>query len=145
MVKKTSQKNSALEIKIAELENNYKRVLADYQNQQRRHQQLQVEMVSMANASLIEKLLSVLDSLELAQKHLDDTGLEMIINQTKNLLKDEGLEEVASDNQEFDPLSMDCAEVVVGKKNQVIETVLKGYILSGKVLRPAKVKVGSGE
>lgn len=145
MVKKTSSKTIALENRVEELENNYKRVLADYQNQQRRHQQLQSDMITMANASLIEKLLTILDSLELAQNHLKDAGLAMVINQTQSLLKNEGLEEIKTDRQEFDPLTMECTEVVLGDKNQVVETVQKGYSLSNKVLRPAKVKVGSGE
>ena len=146
MVKKDKNNEEIQKLKdqVTDLENNYRRALADYQNQERRHKESQSQMISMAGASLIEKLLSPLDSLQLAQKHLNDKGLQMIIDQMLSVLNQEGLEEIKSDDQEFDPLTMDCSEIVAGEKNKVIETINKGYLLSGKVLRPAKVKVGSG-
>lgn len=144
MVKKTS---STIKLKetIAELEANYKRVLADYHNQDRRHKESQSQIVAFANATLIEKLLNPLDSLDLANTHLKDEGLKMIIKQFFSLLSQEGVEEIVSDHQDFDPLIMDCVEIVPGHKDKVIKTLTKGYYLSGKVLRPARVKVGSGE
>jgi molecular chaperone GrpE (heat shock protein) len=54
------------------------------------------------------------------------------------------LKEIKTDHGQFDPLLMDCTEVVPGEKDQVVETVSKGYYLYDNVLRPAKVKVGSG-
>ena len=142
MVKKTQKKH---EEKIIELEEKYKRVLADYQNQERRHKEGQSQLIKMANAILIEKLLADLDSLELAQKHLQDKGLSMVIDQFFTTLSQEGLKEIETDHGQFDPLLMDCTEVVPGKKDQVVETITKGYYLYDNVLRPAKVKVGSGE
>lgn len=139
MVKKTSKTDP----KILELENNYKRVLADYQNQQRRHQEMSSQLVKMASASLIEKLLITLDSLQLAQDHLKDAGLQIVIDQFNKILESEGLQVIDSNNKSFDPLTMDCTEVVDGPKDQVIETISKGYTLFDKVLRPARVKVGN--
>jgi len=147
MVKKTSSSSEIknLQSKIVELENNYKRVLADYQNQERRFKESQSQIIRFANTSLLEKILLNIDSLELAQKHLHNSGLDLVTKQLFETLKSEGLEEIDSDHQAFDPLTMDCLEVVPGKKDQVVETVTKGYYLNNKVLRPAKVKVGSGE
>jgi len=141
MVKKVTKH----EEKIKQLEANYRRVLADYQNQERRFKEGQSQLVKMANATLIEKILLNLDSLELAQKHLQDKGLQMVIDQIFSTLSQEGLSAIETDMAQFDPLLMDCTEVVPGKKDQVIETVAKGYYLYDNVLRPAKVKVGSGE
>lgn len=145
MVKKASPLITKLKDQIAELEQNYKRVLADYHNQDRRHKESQSQMILMANATLIEKLLTPLDSLELANTHLKDQGLKMIIDQFQSLLSQEGLEEIKSDQKTFDPLTMDCVEIVPGPKDHVLSTLTKGYYLSGKVIRPARVKVGSGE
>ncbi|KKT30226.1 MAG: Protein GrpE [Candidatus Collierbacteria bacterium GW2011_GWC2_44_18] len=148
MVKKPPKKNitelAHLSSRIEELENNYKRVLADYQNQERRHKEQRVNIIKMASASLIEKLLVNLDSLEMAQTHLNDRGLQIVIDQFISILGQEGLSVIKSDGQDFDPLLMDCTEVTPGKKDRVIETVSPGYYLYDKVLRPAKVKVGSG-
>ena len=44
----------------------------------------------------------------------------------------------------FDPNKMDCVAVEKGPKDTVVETMLKGYMLNGQVIRPAKVKVGRG-
>jgi len=142
MVKKSCIKHIE---KIAELEENYKRVLADYQNQERRNKEGQGHVIKMANATLIEKILLNLDSLELAQKHLKDKGLQMVIDHFFVTLSQEGLSEIKTDHNLFDPLLMDCTEVIPGKKDHVLETVAKGYYLFDKVLRPVKVKVGFGE
>lgn len=141
---KRSEKIVQLKEKVLELENSYRRTLADYQNQERRFKDQQSQVVSMANATLIEKLLFPLDSLEKAQDHLKDKGLQMIIDQINSIFVQEGLEEIKTEGQEFDPYTMDCSEIVPGEKNLVVDTISKGYLLSGKVLRPAKVKVGSG-
>ncbi|NCP46935.1 nucleotide exchange factor GrpE [Candidatus Collierbacteria bacterium CG10_big_fil_rev_8_21_14_0_10_43_36] len=125
-------------------EEKYKRVLADYQNQERRHNEQQTNIIKMASASLIERLLLNLDSLEMAQSHLKDHGLQIVIDQFSATLSQEGLSVIKSDGQDFDPLLMDCTEVVPGKKDKVVKTVSPGYFLFDKVLRPAKVKVGSG-
>lgn len=149
MVKKhqttTSKEIEKLNLKINELEENYKRVLADYQNQERRFRDTQSQIVKFSSATILEKILLNLDSLEMAQKHIKDSGLDIVIKQFLETLKTEGLQLIESDNKPFDPLTMDCIEVVPGKKDQVVETLSKGYFLFDKVLRPAKVKVGSGE
>jgi len=150
MVKKHSKNTSAdahtaeLVTKIAELEANYLRILADFKNQERRFKEQETFVVKMANALLIEKMLFVLDSLKLAQVHLKDQGLTMILDQFIKVLESEGLKKIETENKEFDPNTMDCSEIVAGEKDQVIETVSEGYYLYEKVLRPAKVKVGSG-
>ena len=146
MVKKTP-KNHEIEklmARNAELEVNYKRVLADYQNQDRRFKEAQGHLIKFANASLLDKLLENIDSLEMAVGHLKDSGLTMIIGQLLETLKAEGLQSIESDGKTFDPLTMDCIEVVPGEKDKVVETLNNGYLLYDKVLRPAKVKVGSG-
>lgn len=148
MVKKIKSTKTEIETILAkneELENNYRRVLADYQNQERRFKEGQSLIVKFANATLLEKILLNIDSLEMAQSHLKDAGLDMVIKQFLETLKTEGLQLIESDNKPFDPMTMDCIEVVPGKKDAVVETVSKGYLLFDKVLRPAKVKVGSGE
>lgn len=148
MVKKT-QKNTAeveaLKLRVEELERDYRRALADYQNQHRRHQEQESAIVRMASAILIEKLLLNIDALVLAQSHLKDQGLQMVIKQFMDTFSQEGLKPIESDGKDFDPLIMDCVDTVPGDKDKVVETVSPGYYLYEKVLRPAKVKVGNGQ
>lgn len=145
MVKKqkTNTTTQDLQNQISNLEQNYKRVLADYQNQERRHKEMEVQVVKFAQASLIEKILLSLDSLEVAQSHLKDQGLQIVIDQLAKTLESEGLKAIDTDGAVFDPTTMDCLELTDGPKDKVIETISKGYYLFDKVLRPAKVKVGT--
>lgn len=142
---KKKNKTTKLEQEVKDLENKFKRALADYQNQTKRHQASQSDIVKFANESLLDKLLPVLDSLELAQNHLKDQGLKMVLDQFVKIINLEGVEATVSTGEKFNPETMDCAGLVQGKKNQVIHTLVKGYTYQGRILRPAKVEVGSGE
>lgn len=131
--------------KSTDLELKLKRVLADYQNQKKRFEREKIEFIKFASVTIIDKLLSVLDDLERAGNHLKDEGLNLSINQFKSVLKSEEVEEIELKNTVFDPQTADCAELVKGKKDHIIEIIKKGYTLNGKVLRPAQVKVGKGD
>lgn len=142
---KKKAKVEKLEKKIAELTEKWKRALADYQNLEKRVDQEKGDFTKFATASLLDKLLPILDSLEDCQAHLKDKGLQLILNQLRKVLESEGLEGIKAKGEEFNPEFMDAIEMVEGKKNKVVEVVSKGYQLNGKVLRPAKVKVGTGK
>lgn len=130
--------------RIKELEENWKRALADYHNLEKRVSEQQKTFVRIANASLIDNLLGVLDDLERASDHLQDHGLKLVLSQFKSVLETEGVKEIEVGRKEFDPQMMDCVEIVKGPKNQVVKVLLKGYALNDQVIRPAKVLVGSG-
>lgn len=139
--KKTAQ---VLEERVADLENKWKRTLADYDNLEKRIKREKEDFIKLANASLVDKLLGVLDDLERTEKHLKNKGLSLALNQFHQVLKTEGVEEIKALGEEFDPELMDCSEIVKGPENSVVEVCQKGYQLAGKVIRPAQVKVGKG-
>ena len=126
------------------LENKWRRALADYQNLEKRVRQEKQEFTKFLNAGLIEKLLVVVDDLERAAGHVKDQGLTLIVDKMVSVLESEGLVEIKASGQAFDPVTMDCVDLVVGPDNKVIKVVQKGYTLNGRVLRPARVKVGKG-
>ncbi len=138
-------KLDSLEAKTLELDNSLKRALADYQNLERRLEKNKTEYVQFANQSLLDKFLPILDHLELAQNHLKDPGLQMVIENFYNVLLSEGIKEIPALHQTFDPNLMDCVEVVAGPKDQVTKVLTKGYLYHHKVLRPSKVEVGNGQ
>jgi len=127
---------------IEDLTNRWKRALADYQNLEKRYEKEKADFVQFANSNLILKLLSILGHLEKAAEHLKDEGLDLVIVEFKRLLNNEGLEEIDCSGKPFDPEIMEAIEVVKGgEANQVAEVVSKGYLLKGKLLSAAKVKV----
>lgn len=134
-----------LEKRCEEAENKYRRALADYQNLQKRVSEERQDWIRAANKELLLRLLPVLDTLELANKHIDDQGLKVSINQFLDTLKAEGVTKIKTVGEEFDPHLMDCVTTEEGKENEVLEELRSGYMMNDKVLRPAQVKVGKGK
>ena len=131
--------------KIKDLENKWKRALADYANLEKRIIREKEHFIQFSNAQLWEKLLPIVDDLELCERHLKDEGLSLTLTKLKEILKSEGITEIKAQGENFNPQLMEAAEIVVGPKNRVVEVVNKGYLLNNKVLRTAKVNVGGGE
>jgi len=141
----TSKKKINWPEQLNDLENKWKRALADYANLEKRIDNEKQSFVKYSNLKLLEKLLPILDDLEAAENHLKDQGLKIILNKLKEILKSEGVEEIKTHGEEFNPELMEAIEIIEGPKNKVMEISRKGYLLEGKVLRIAKVKVGSGK
>lgn len=143
MAKKTVN-TAELETQIITLTNQWKRALADYQNLEKRIETQQANIIRLASVNIIQKLLPVIDDLERAVYHLHDSGIDMILKHLKSLLDSEGVTQIDVQGKVFDPVHMECVEMVGGKKDQVIRVIQHGYMLNQTVLRPAKVEVGNG-
>lgn len=120
------------------------RTLADYDNLVKRVEREKGELQKIVSLGLILKLLSVLDMLENAQKHLQDQGLAIGIGEFINVLKDEGLSVINPGvGDVFDENTMEAIEAVTGESdNTISEVVLSGWMFTdGTVVRHAKVKV----
>ena len=130
------------------------RLQADFENFKKRSQKEKTEMYQFASENFATKLLPVMDNLERAEAALSDAseeakgyidGLEMVFKQLKDVLKEEGLEEIVCEGS-FDPNLHHG--VAVGEDDEkedqdIIDVFQKGYKFKGKVIRPAMVKVCS--
>lgn len=125
-----------------QLDNQLKRSLADYQNLQRRVQEEKSNWIRTANKDLLLKLLPVLDTLMLAEKHTKDKNFVLTVQQFLQALKDEGVEKIATVGEQFDANTMEATGTTEGKEGEVMEEVRAGYLYHGGVLRPAQVIVG---
>jgi len=128
--------------KCEELEGQVRRVLADYQNLEKRTVEDKKNWIRIANKELLLRLLPVLDILIMVGKHVEDKGLELSIKQFLGVLKDEGVTRVETIGQNFNPETMECVEITDGDEGKVIEELSPGYLLNEKLLRAARVKVG---
>jgi molecular chaperone GrpE len=143
---KNAQKIERLEEKLAELENDWKRALADYKNLEKRASEEKNQLTHFANSVLIENLLPVLDNFTMLEKHTDDTGVKMSIKEFEQVLQEAGLKEIeVALGDDFDPETMDAVETGPGKKDKVLQIIRKGYFFKDKLLRPTTVEVGRGE
>jgi molecular chaperone GrpE len=123
----------------------YMRVLADYQNLEKRTNERVSEVRQYAAEVLLTRLLPVVDTFGKVNEHLKDTGLTLAYKELLSVLTEQGVEHIDVLEKPFDPTEMDCIEVVDGKDDTVVEEVQPGYRFRGKVLRVARVKVGKSQ
>ena len=134
--------HDSCEKRLEEITNQYRRILADYQNLEKRVREEKSDWIKSANLSLLQRLLPTLDMLEMTAKHNTDKTLELVITVYKDALKGEGVEKIETVGKVFDPSLMEAVEIIDGNANIVIEERRPGYLLYGKLLRPAEVAVG---
>ncbi|MEK7544142.1 MAG: nucleotide exchange factor GrpE [Patescibacteria group bacterium] len=142
MTKKTDEQFVELQKQAEEWKSKYLRALADYQNLEKRSGLEKAEIRGYAAQSVITRLLPVVDTLERAQKHLEDSGLALVLKELDAFFASQGVVKFMVAGALFDPGSMECIEVVDGEDNVVVQELLPGYMLHGKIIRVAQVKVG---
>src|SRR3989338_351139 len=144
-VKNLKEKLKEAEGKAKEYLDGWQRAQADFVNIRKRDDEAKNEFLKFANSDLIYQLMPVLDSLELSLPH-DNKELEAVYKQLLSILKSNGLEEQNPMGMEFDPRlheSIGTLPAETGEDDhKILEVAQKGYILSGKIIRPAKVKIG---
>ena len=145
---KLQQENAALNDK-------YIRLFAEFDNYKRRTQKERVELLQTAGKDVIVSLLSVLDDFDRANKAMETAtdinsireGVNLVHSKLKNLLTQKGLKEIESINNAFDTDFHEAITKIPAPaeemKGKVIDELEKGYTLNDKVIRFAKVVVGS--
>jgi molecular chaperone GrpE len=149
------EKLAAKEEEYNDLNQRFLRLAADFDNYRRRTRQETAEIRRTANERLLRELLPIIDNyeraLEAAKKELPEnmfTGIEIIYRQLCNLLTQEGVEPVESVGKPFDPQYQEAFQRVETSEypeGTVTAEVQKGYLLQGKVLRPALVIVAKSK
>ena len=144
-VKKLREKLKEAESKAKEYLDGWQRAQADFANLRRRDEEAKIEFLRFAHADIIAQFIPVLDSLELSLPH-GNKELEAVYNQFISILKSNGLEEQNPEGESFDPRFHESVGIVETENqdedHKILEVIQKGYILSGKIIRPAKVKIG---
>jgi molecular chaperone GrpE len=138
-------KEKQLENRIKELDEQLKRAIADYRNLERRSSDERIEAIKFANKQLIEALLPAFDTLFLAEKYTTDETIKLTIGRILDVLKENGIEKIATNDAQYNAAEMECVEVVEGEKEKVIEEIRPGFKVNGRLIRPAQVKVGKGQ
>jgi len=138
----TESSEELLKKQIEDLTYKWKRALADYQNLEKRSSESIKESSRYASERVITKILSALDNLESAERHLKDQGLTLALKNLHDALTSEGVTKIEVLGKSFDPLTMEAVEIVEGDKDNIaVEEIRPGYKLEDKILRVARVKV----
>ena len=151
----TSEEFKALEDKAKKSDEYFDRLLrlqADFDNYKKRFEKEKIEFLKFANEEIIAEILKIIDDFERAveagkTKHDFDVlykGIEMIHNDLRDFLKEEGIKEIDSKGKPFNPHEHEAMmqeETDAHPEDYVIEELQKGYTFNGRVIRPSKVKV----
>ena len=141
-----------LKQKANEEEEKYLRLYAEFENYKRRMKQEASIIKDYQAQRVLTDVLPALDNMDRALKQEGESedfltfkkGVNMVYNDLLKSLKDNGLEEIESFNQPFDP---NVHQAVMQDNNPdfesgvVTEELQRGYKLKDRVLRPAMVKV----
>ena len=136
----------------AEYLDGWQRTRAEFSNYKKRQEADRVQMMTLANATLLRKLLPVLDDFERAMATLPMNlsqmtwieGISLIKYKLDAIIESEGVEPVETEGQAFDPRYHEAVtyeEAEGYEDGQIIGEVQRGYILGERVLRPALVRV----
>jgi len=147
---------AALEAEIAQLKDQNLRARADFDNTRKRLQREKEEAIKFANASLLERLLPVLDAFELglgeARKNEAAApivqGFDMVLRQALDFMKEQGAEPIDAVGQTFDPnlhQAMGQLESDTVAEGLVSQQLRRGWKLRERLLRPSMVFVSKGK
>ena len=138
------------EAELAEKENRYLRLQADFENFRRRTRQEKEELAAVVTQNLLKDLLPFLDNFEraLAAEATDadslKAGVEMMYKQLVEALKKEGLEYIETKDKPFDPNFHQAVMRVENSDKEdgaIVAELQKGYMVKGRVIRPSMVQV----
>jgi len=135
----TNQNNKPKE----NFEEKFLRVTADFQNYKRRMEKEQFEWIADGKATVLKKLLFIVDDLDRAIKSGSCSGLELIKKNLDKALTNLGVEEIDCSG-EFDPElheAMVQVDLEDHESGHIVDVLNKGYRLGDEVIRHAKVSV----
>ena len=144
-----------LEEKSRESEENYQRFLrscAELENFKKRAEREKADAIKFSNEGLLKELITILDNLERAVHHSDEThntdslreGVKLTMDDLLKTLKKFGLEQISAMGDKFDPNKHEAISVIESSEHEdgtVIKEFQKAYFLKERLLRPAIVSV----
>ena len=127
------------------------RLFAEFENFRKRTAKERIELFSTANKDIMTVLLPILDNFERsikANNYSDEDGPVLIFKQLKSELEKKGLSEIENPlgktlDTDFHEATAQVPAASDDQKGKIVDVIEKGYLLSGKILRYAKVVVGN--
>ena len=149
--KATENKDMVPKQDYDDLDDRYKRILAEFENFKKRSSKEREGMYNSVLSDVVEVILPVLDNLENAAKvETEDEnykqGVELVLKQFKDALKSKGIEEIEAVGTTFDPELHEAVGSIqdenLGEK-EIAQEYRKGYKIGSKVIRHSMVVVAN--
>ncbi len=148
--------DNELQKKYDELNNQYIRLAADFDNYRKRQAQERESLLKYGAENTLKKIIEVLDNFERgakANETVEDCekvkeSFNLVHKQLLDVLSKVGLETIEAEGQEFDPNFHEAVMQTPTSEypeHTVINELQKGYKLEDRVLRPALVNVATAE
>jgi len=143
-----------LQTKLQEAEKKYLYLYSEFENFRRRNERERLDFLKFGHEGFHKELLQVMDNFERALAHAKSQGgekgsplaqvaqgIEMIGYQFSEALKGQGVTPISAIGQKFDPAQHEAVgeEEAKGEPGTVVKEMQKGYMLHGRLLRPARV------
>ena len=148
------KKEPTAEEKLAELQDRYLRLSAEYDNFRKRTLKEKIDLQKSANENLLNALLPVADDFDRALQIVDEAkdidavkkGMNLISGKFSGFLAQQGVKEIDAVKKAFDTDLHEAITKIPAPskklKGKVVDVIQKGYYLNDKVLRFAKVVIG---
>ncbi|MDF1575043.1 MAG: nucleotide exchange factor GrpE [Bacteroidales bacterium] len=148
------QKEPTAEEKLAELQDRYLRLSAEYDNFRKRTLKEKIDLQKNANENLLVALLPVADDFDRALLSVDEArdiealkeGMKLISGKFHGFLNQQGIKEIEAVNKDFDTDLHEAVTKIPAPskklKGKVVDVIQKGYYLNDRVLRFSKVVIG---
>ncbi len=152
----TETVDTKLQEKYDQLNQQYVRLAADFDNYRKRQEQERENLIKFGTENALKNLLEILDNFERGQKTLEGVddcekvkeSFNLVHKQVCETLSKLGLEEIKAIGEEFDPNFHEAVmrtPTTEHPEHTVITELQKGYKLGDKVLRPTLVNVATAE
>ena len=130
-----------LEEKLAESEEKYVRLYAEFENYKRRVFKEKEEIKFNTKVSMITPILDMDNDVSIAIKNIKDEstkeGVQLIAQKLEKFLKTQGIESIQTEN--YDEDLHEVISVVPTGESKVLDVISKGYMLNGKPFRHPKI------
>ncbi len=149
--KAAADREAELEKQLQDLDDRYKRMLAEYDNFRKRSGKEREGIFADSFSAAVALFLPVLDNLErAAHQQCQDAeyhkGVEMMVKQFYEILEKSGIRPLGETGEDFDPAVHNAILHVEDEslgENKICEVLLRGFAMGDRVIRHAMVKVAN--
>ena len=149
-----TEKEETLQEKYDELNNNFLRLHAEFDNYRKRTLKEKMDIIKSGGEKVLTEMIPLIDDFERALETVQNAdnkeaiveGLELIYTKFVNFINQNGVKEMEAIGKPFDADKFEAITTIPvqdkSQKDMVVDCIQKGYILNDKVIRFPKVIVG---